>query len=135
MAFSGLLFVPTRSPRPSPPSSVSELNLGAANLILAATLDILLQGIGTYYFLNQTVCNIAPYVASFDVTYNNGYVSASQPRNIQPLQNNNSNVATFLSVVMYELALSSQTLYNNPLGEVLRVSGTSSLDGILVSNV
>ncbi|KAG2338417.1 hypothetical protein BDR05DRAFT_951933 [Suillus weaverae] len=98
------------------------------------SFDILLQGMGQYRFLDAKVCKVAPYVASFDVTYNQGMISVDQQRNIQPFQNNNMNVTAFVSNVVQELSISSQTTYNNPLGELLQLSiesRTSSVDKIL----
>jgi hypothetical protein len=63
-------------------------------LILVTTSDIFLQGEWGYSSLGKTVCNVSPYVASFDVTYINGNISIDQPRYIQPLQNTSLNVAT-----------------------------------------
>ena len=90
--------------------------------ILTTTSDILLQGFGGYAILNMTVCNITPYVASVDIKYNQGMISAGSVQNKQPLQNNNMNVATFISSVVWRLSNSSQTMYSNPLGEQLKLS-------------
>lgn len=86
------------------------------------TFDIFLQGEWGYSSLGKTVCNVSPYVASFDVTYINGNISIDHPRYIQPLQNTSSNVATFISSVVWELSYSSQTAWNNPLGQLLQLN-------------
>ncbi|KAG2338416.1 hypothetical protein BDR05DRAFT_969251 [Suillus weaverae] len=92
---------------------------GTAN---ATSFDIFLQGTWGYSSLGQTVCKVAPYVASFDVMYNNGNISVDQPRYIQPLQNTSINVTTFISNVVWELSYTSQTTYNNPLGQLLQLN-------------
>ncbi|KAG2141259.1 hypothetical protein DEU56DRAFT_273886 [Suillus clintonianus] len=88
----------------------------------ATSFDIVLQGMGQYDFLNARACKVTPYVASFDVTYNQGMISVDEPRNIQPLQNNSMNVTAFISNVVQQLSISSQTTYNNPLGMLLQLS-------------
>lgn len=105
-------------------------------LILVSTLDIFLQGEWGYSSLGKTVCKVSPYVASFDVTYNNGNISIDQPRYIQPLQNTSINVTTFISSVVWELSFSSQTTWNNPLGQLLQLNAinpTRSVYEVLVS--
>ncbi|KIK44685.1 hypothetical protein CY34DRAFT_802445 [Suillus luteus UH-Slu-Lm8-n1] len=92
---------------------------GTAN---TTTFDIFLQGEWGYSSLGKTVCKVSPYVASFDVTYNNGNISIDQPRYIQPLQNTSINVTTFISSVVWELSFSSQTTWNNPLGQLLQLN-------------
>ncbi|KAG0699919.1 hypothetical protein DFH29DRAFT_934642 [Suillus ampliporus] len=62
---------------------------GSANV---TSFDIFLQGQGGYSFLNTTVCNVSPYVASFD--------------------NNSVNVTTFISSMVSDLSFSSQTVSN-----------------------
>ncbi|KAG1811483.1 uncharacterized protein BJ212DRAFT_513004 [Suillus subaureus] len=99
--------------------------------VTTTSFDIFLWGIGQYNFLNATVCNVTPHVASFDVTYNQGMISVDQHRNIQPLQ---YNVTAFVSDVVHRLTNSSQTMDNNPLGQLLRLSRlntTSSVNEIL----
>ncbi|KAG2039845.1 hypothetical protein BDR03DRAFT_1008525 [Suillus americanus] len=90
----------------------------------ATSFDIFLQGIGQYNFLNATVCNVAPYVASFNVTYDQSMISVSQHQHdpVQLLQNNSATVIAFISEVVYQLAISSQTTYKSSLGELLRLS-------------
>ncbi|KAG1728079.1 hypothetical protein EDB19DRAFT_1747977 [Suillus lakei] len=88
----------------------------------ATSFDIFLQGKWGYGSLGETVCKVAPYVASFDVTYNNGNISFDQPRNIQLLQNSSINVTSFISSVVWELSYSSQTTWNNPLGQLLQLN-------------
>ncbi|KAG2141262.1 hypothetical protein DEU56DRAFT_940709 [Suillus clintonianus] len=88
----------------------------------ATSFDIFFQGEAGYNFLNATVCNVSPYVASFDVTYNNGNVTMNQPRNVQPLQHNSVNVTSVIMMVVWELSLYSQTLYDNPLGQLLQLN-------------
>ncbi|KAG2141261.1 hypothetical protein DEU56DRAFT_274005 [Suillus clintonianus] len=103
-------------------------------MIAVPSFDIILQGKAGYSFLNATVCKVAPYVASFDVTYSNGNISIDQPRDIQPLQNHSMNVTYFIRSVVEELSLSTQTTYNNPLGELLRLNrlyNTGSMNEIL----
>ncbi|KAG2358315.1 hypothetical protein BDR07DRAFT_1489593 [Suillus spraguei] len=100
------------------------------------SFDILLQGIGQYSFLNPTVCTVAPYVASFYVSYEGQTILVEYPLgNSQPLQNNSMNVTAFISSVVYRLSNTSQTTYNNPLGELLRLGtagpGTPSVNEIL----
>ncbi|KAG1811477.1 uncharacterized protein BJ212DRAFT_1301988 [Suillus subaureus] len=67
------------------------------------------------------VCNVVPYVASFDVTYNQTMISVDQhqPRDIQPLQ---SNVTTIISAVVNTLSGSSQATSTNPLALLLLLS-------------
>ncbi|KAG1728077.1 hypothetical protein EDB19DRAFT_167647 [Suillus lakei] len=89
----------------------------------ATSFDIFLQGQGGYNFLNATICNVAPYVASFDVTYNNGNISTDQPRDVQPFQHNSVNVTGFIMMVVWELSIYSQTIYDNPLGQLLQLNG------------
>ncbi|KAG2358317.1 hypothetical protein BDR07DRAFT_1489596 [Suillus spraguei] len=109
----------------------------APNTPNTTSFDVLLQGIGQYSFLNPTVCTVAPYVASFDVAYEGQMILVDDlpATNIQPLQNNSMNVTTFISNVVYRLSNTSQTTYNNPLGELLRLStvgpGTTSVNEIL----
>ncbi|KAG2062674.1 hypothetical protein BDR04DRAFT_1235676, partial [Suillus decipiens] len=100
------------------------------------SFDILLQGIGQYDFLSATVCTVAPYVASFDVAYDGQTIYiADPPSNVQPLQNNSMNVTAFITNVVNRLSNTSQTTYNNPFGELLRLStvdpGTPSVNEIL----
>ncbi|KAG1816002.1 uncharacterized protein BJ212DRAFT_1481065 [Suillus subaureus] len=87
----------------------------------ATSFDILLQGMGSYNLLDATVCNVAPYVASFDVTYNQTMISVDQhqTRNIQPLQ---SNVTALISAVVNMLSISSQATSTNPLALLLLLS-------------
>ncbi|KAG2033548.1 hypothetical protein BDR03DRAFT_1014191 [Suillus americanus] len=61
------------------------------------SFDILLQGMGQYNFLDATVCKVAPYVTSFDVTYSQEMISVDQHPHgpIQPLR---YNVTTFISI-------------------------------------
>jgi hypothetical protein len=89
------------------------------------TFDIFLQGTWGYSSLGKTVCKVSPYVASFDVTYNNGNISIDHPRHIQLLQNTSINVTTFISYVVVELSYSSQTTWNNPLGQLLQLNATN----------
>lgn len=89
----------------------------------ATSFDIFLQGKWGYSSLGKTVCKVAPYVASFDVTYNNGNISIDQPRHIQLLQDTSLNVTYFILGVVSELSYISQTTWNNPLGELLHLNG------------
>ena len=105
-------------------------------LIVTTTSDIVLQGIGEYAILNTTVCNIAPYVNSVNMSYSQGKISAAPVQNIQPFQNGNMNVASFISKVMWRLSNSSQTMDSNPLGEQLKLSTlntTRTTNEVLVS--
>ncbi|KAG1820915.1 uncharacterized protein BJ212DRAFT_968379 [Suillus subaureus] len=97
-------------------------------LIVATSLDIFLQGIGEYSFLNATICNVAPHVASFNVTYDQSMISVDhQPHSIQLLQNDSTTVIAFLVEVVYRVAISTQTTYNNPLGELLQLNTTDPM--------
>ncbi|KAG2039838.1 hypothetical protein BDR03DRAFT_950512 [Suillus americanus] len=99
----------------------------------ATSFDIFLGGMGQYSFLNTTVCNVAPYVASFNVTYNQSMISVDQLQH-GPIQllNNSAAVTAFISTVVYQLSISSQTTYNNPLGGLLRLrDSNSSVNDIL----
>ncbi|KAG1887762.1 hypothetical protein F4604DRAFT_1614076, partial [Suillus subluteus] len=96
------------------------------------SFDIFLQGIGQYSFLNATVCKVAPYVASFDVTYDQSMVSVDQqPRSIQLLQNDSTTIIAFIVEVVYRVAISTQTTYNNPLGELLQLNTTDPTTSVM----
>ncbi|KAG1842187.1 hypothetical protein DFJ58DRAFT_748255 [Suillus subalutaceus] len=98
MSFLGILLCPI-------PATIASANV--------TSFDIVLQGMGQYNFLAQTVCTVAPYVALFDVTYNQGMISVGQQPYLptQQLQTN-----------MNRLASSSQTTATNPLGQLLQLS-------------
>ncbi|KAG1887764.1 hypothetical protein F4604DRAFT_1718256, partial [Suillus subluteus] len=102
----------------------------------ATSFDIFLGGMGQYNFLNTTVCNVAPYVASFNVTYNQSMISVDQLQHgsIQLLQNNSATVTAFVSEVVYQLSISSQTTYNNPLGGLLRLRDSNSSVNDILAN-
>ncbi|KAG1876718.1 hypothetical protein DFJ58DRAFT_740913 [Suillus subalutaceus] len=87
------------------------------------SFDIFVEPYGEYSFFSTTVCHVAPYVALFNVTYNQLIISVDQqPRSpIQLLQDNSATVTTFISYVIYRLSSSSQTIYDNALGELLRL--------------
>ncbi|KAG1883592.1 hypothetical protein F4604DRAFT_1677355 [Suillus subluteus] len=93
------------------------------------SFDILLQGMGQYNFLDATVCKVAPYATSFDVTYSQAMISVDQHplRPIQPLQ---YNVTAFISFVVSGLTSSSQTTYSNPLGQLLRLSRLNTTSSV-----
>ncbi|KAG2141260.1 hypothetical protein DEU56DRAFT_940703 [Suillus clintonianus] len=91
------------------------------------SFDIFLHAEGEYLStLNSTVCKVAPYMASFDVTYTHGNISISQPLNIQPFQSSGVNVTSFISMMVSELSWSSQTLDSNSLGELLQLETTNA---------
>ncbi|KAG1887760.1 hypothetical protein F4604DRAFT_1674928 [Suillus subluteus] len=100
------------------------------------SFDIFVRSYGEYGYLNPTVCHVAPYVALFNVTYNQSMISVDQhPHGPIQLLQNSSFVTAFISNVVYQLSISSQTAYNNPLGDLLRLKDSnSSLTDVLVSS-
>lgn len=100
--------------------------------VTVTKFDVFLQGMAQYSFLNAMVCNVTPYVASFDVTYNQSMISVYQLQHgpIRLLQNS-PNVAAFVLNVVSQLSISSQTTYNNPLGELLHLIDPNDINNIL----